>query len=1336
MRRHAFATIRTEGAVLPADLLYRLLEPKGDLPGLTPEDYHLAPGERLGEAINRSWARLIGTWAAFSAALQRLPASDQTATSLTRDRWLLPLFSELGYGRLTAAKALEIDGKSYPVSHGWNHTPIHLVGAKVSLDRRTAGLAGASRMSPHSLIQEVLNRSEDRLWGILANGLTLRVLRDNASLTRQAYVEFDLKAMFEGEVYSDFVLLWLICHQSRLEAEQPEECWLERWSRLAKEEGARALDTLRDGVQSAIEALGRGFLAWPGNQALQEALRSGALDIQEYYRELLRLGYRLIFLFVAEDRGLLLDPDAPAAARERYLKYYSTARLRHLAERHRGSRHVDLFRALKVIMAQLGKEGGAEALALPAMGSFLWSSDALRHLEECDLANADLLEAVRRLAFTTTGRVRRAVDFRNLGSEELGSVYESLLELHPELNRDAGVFELKTVSGSERKTTGSYYTPDSLVDCLLDSALEPVLAEALRQPDPERALLALKVCDPACGSGHFLVAAAHRLAKALAMVRSGDDEPSPDARRKALRDVVGHCLYGVDINPMAVELCKVSLWLEALEPGKPLSFLDHRILCGNSLLGATPALIVRGLPDDAFQPLEGDDRKVVSELRKENRTAAKAQLDLFGGDVTPGAGLASLGQGLSGLEALPDDDLASIRAKEARWAALLSSPDYQHARLLADAWCAAFVWRKTAEQRPAVTNRLLGIVEAHPESLSASLRAEIARLARQYSFFHWHLAFPDVFQVTADSLAAVQSGGGTSATGWTGGFDVVLGNPPWERVKLQEKEWFAARVPEIATAPNAAARGRLIAELERSDPSLYAAFREDLRQAEGESHLVRNSGAYPLCGRGDINTYSVFAELKRRIVRSTGRIGTIVPSGIATDDTTKFFFQDIMERQSLVSLFDFENRQGIFPGVHRSYKFCLLTLTGRARPAKGGAEFVFFAHKTEELRDPERRFSLSAADIALVNPNTRTCPLFRSRRDAELTKEVYKRIPVLVAEAGPSAEETNLWGIRFSTMFHMANDSGLFRTEQQLESDGWRLEGNVFVRGNQRYLPLYEAKMSQLWDHRAADVVRSLTAQQRQAQPRAIDEEEHKNPQRLAKPLYWVDEKECQVAGTEWDKHWLIGFTNVTSPTNERTCLPTALPWAAVGHSMPLILPSAPPRLCAFLLANLSSFVLDYLVRQKLGGVNLTFFIVRQLPVFPPNKALEPARWHVQASLEEWVSVRVAELVYTAWDMQPFAVDLGYSNVPPFRWDSERRFLIRCELDAAFFHLYGIERADVDYIMETFPIVKRKDEATFGEYRTKRLILERYDAMQRAMVSGVPYQSPLEPPAGDVAATR
>ena len=1298
-------SIRTEGGLLPADLLARVAANDPEVPGLTLAAYHLDAGLRFGEAITRSWNRLIGAWAAFQAERAALPAGDP-GTTITRERWLLPLFDELGYGRLQRATAIEITGKTYPVSHAWSAVPIHLIGCRVALDRRTERVAGAAGQAPHGLVQELLNRSPERLWGFVSNGLSLRILRDNATLTRQAYVEFDLEAIFDGEAYADFALLWLVAHQSRVEGENPEAYWLEQWTTFAAEAGTRALDKLRAGVETAITALGGGFLGHPANGELRDALRAGALDKQDYYRELLRLVYRLLFLFTAEDRGLLLDPGADEPTERRYLDYYSTGRLRHLAERRKGSRHADLWAGLRVVLTALGSDTGAPGLGLPALGGFLFSGDACPRLDPAELANRDLLDAVRALATIEDGRVSRSVDYRNLGAEELGGVYESLLELHPELDANAGTFSLTTAGGHERKTTGSYYTPTSLITVLLESALDPVLAEAAAQPDPAAAILRLAIVDPAAGSGHFLVAAAHRIAKRLAAVRTGEAEPSPVATRTALRDVIGHCIYAVDVNPMAVELCKVSLWLEAIEPGKPLNFLDAHIKCGNSLLGTTPELVTAGIPDAAFEALTGDDTAVARGWRTRNAQERDGQQALFAGAVD--IPTQALAREVRTLDVLPEETLAAVATKAARHAAYFSSTDYLRARAAFDAWCAAFVAAKTPGE-PEITTGVVRALGANPSAAPLPVRNLVEKAAADYAFFHWPLEFPAVLE--------------------RGGFDVVVGNPPWDAILFREQEFFAETRPDIAQAATGAIRERLVSQLRLTDPELYQAYEVEQHRVEAIRRWAQDSGRYPLAGHGRTNTFALFAELALAITK--GRVGQILPTGIVTDDSAKRLFQYLVEESRLVSLYDFENRALLFPAVDSRARFALVTIGPPGAAMKG--TYAFLLHRVDEISDTERVISMSAADIALVSPNTRTAPTLRSKRDADLVFGCYRRFPILLNE-GVGGESP--WGVQTRPgLFNMTGDSHLFQSSAALEADGYRRVGNRYEADAARFAPLLEGKMFDFFDHRAASVVMSQTAAIRQGQSKSIKDAEHEDPSVEANPRYWVSEAEVRRRAGDWGHDWVLGWKEVTSATNERTLIAAILPLAGIGHKIPVILPRAEFAARTFLLgANLSTFIVDFLVRQRLSGTSLTPFTVKQLPLLAPGDYGVSLTWDVGVELADWIRRRFVELAYTANALKSLALDAGWSGAP-FRWDPERRSMLRAELDAAYFHLYGLFRDDVEHVMGSFSIVRDRDEREFRAYRTKELILEAYDAMAIATRER-PFVSRLVPGPGDPAAAH
>jgi hypothetical protein len=1315
--KNIFTTVRSEGSILPTDLLQRIVDNDKELKGLTPAAYHLLEGEKLNEAINRSWSRLRGAWASFQGVLETLPATD-LAMKVTRDRILLPLFQELGYGRLTTTRAVEIEGKAYPISHLWQNTPIHLVGYRVELDKRTAGVAGASRSSPHSLVQEFLNRSDDHLWAFVSNGRQLRILRDNASLTRQAYVEFDLEAMMAGEVYADFVLLWLLCHQSRVEAEKPEQCWLEVWSKTANDQGKRALEALRDGVEAAIASLGQGFLTHPANSTLRQKLQSGELATQDYYRQLLRLVYRLLFLFVAEDRELLLDPNAEPTAKDRYILYYSTARLRTLAEKRRGTRHSDLFHGLRLVMEKLGSDQGCPALALPALGSFLWSSDAVVDLlgdESCQIANTDLLNAIRALAFIVDKHGRRPVDYKNLQSEELGSVYESLLELHPELNISTGTFSLKTASGNERKTTGSYYTPESLVQCLLDSALDPVVDEAIASAvaaddlDAETALLNLKICDPACGSGHFLIAAAHRLAKRLAFVRTGDEEPAPEATQTALRDVIGRCIYGVDVNPMAVELCKVALWMEALEPGKPLSFLDHHIRCGNSLLGSTPALLHQGIPDEAFKPIEGDDNAYCTKYRKQNKEERKGQLSLLTPDLQPWDRLGDLATSMAQLDNISDDDYAGVQRKRQQYEAMVQSTPYLYSRFWADAWCAAFVWKQTSEFPYPITEEVFRRIERNPHGVDRWMRDEVERLRDQYQFFHWHLAFPDVFQVENGELGIESRESEQNKnlnTAWSGGFDVALGNPPWDKIQPEEQKFFSAIKPEIAKAKTGKARKRIISNLAKDDPSCLRAWINYKRHIEGTSQILKQGRVLRLTTTGNLNTYRLFSEVASLIISSSGRAGMIVQSGIASDESGGLFFQSLLKNKTLVSLLDFENRGKFFEDVHAQFRFALLTIKGfnaKASPQEIG-RFGWSLDSIEEISEKDRLIQISAKDVFLFNPNSGTCPTFKSNQDLEINRKIYQKAEHISNENGQRFSDIDFQG----ELFNMTRDSGFFVTHEE--------------RDSRDFLPLYEAKFIHQFDHRFADQVDGKVED--------ISLEGKLDSFSSIRPKRYIAASEVRrrAKKQEIDSNWMIGFRDISSSTNERTAIACIFPFSGVGNSINLV-KGLNSFDATWFVANCNNFAFDYACRQKVSGSHVNIWIMRQLPIVPKSRYYMKAVWD-KTQLSEWIFPRSLELTYTAWDLQPFAQDCGYEG-PPFKWDEDRRFLLRCELDAAYFHLYGIQRDDVDYIMDTFPIVKRKDEKAHGHYRTKDTILQIYDAMATAIASGQPYQTFLDPPPAD-----
>jgi hypothetical protein len=630
---------------------------------------------------------------------------------------------------------------------------------------------------------------------------------------------------------------------------------------------------------------------------------------------------------VTEERDLIYDPedqsDDMTKKKRLYFDHYSIARLRRLCRLHYlyESQFDDLWQGLITTLRLFEENGGGEKLGIQPLAGELFSRSSVKDLAECLLNNHLLLQAIRNLnEFEDDKKNLVSINYRALDVEELGSVYEGLLELHPVIeNLEASNSEQIRFlfhEGTDRKTTGSYYTRPDLVNELIKSALIPVIKERLKQNEgnieaQEKALLGLKVCDPAAGSGHMLLAASRAIAWQLACLRSGENNPGPSVYRLCLREVIQHCIYGVDMNPDAVELCKLSLWLESHNSGKPISFLDHKIRCGNSLIGVTDlGVLKKGIPDDAFNPVTGDDKDICKELKKANASFRKTgQFTLFDNIVEEDE-LKHFSSDYSDLERINQDDLNTVKKVQEKFEHFRRDQHWLNEWTACNIWTSAFFYNYNIETKlSAPSSERLKIFFKNPAAGYGPMVGKGNAIAMENQFFHWPLEFPDVFQ--------------------EGGFDLMLGNPPWERIKLQQEEFFATRDMSITEAPNAAARNRLIKNLPVTNPSLFAEYQRALHSSDSSGKFLRDSGRNVLTAIGDINTYSVFAENFYSLIRENGRAAFIIPTGIATDDSNKIFFSNLIESNRLVSLFDFENREAVFPGVHRSYKFCLLSIAGK-----------------------------------------------------------------------------------------------------------------------------------------------------------------------------------------------------------------------------------------------------------------------------------------------------------------------------------------------------------------------------------------------------------------------
>lgn len=987
-------------------------------------------------------------------------------TERLRRRWIIPLLELLGHSpQFLKSHPTLPNGATVPITHRTETIPIWLADFAEKPDDRPT--EGRRRRSKHELFQEFLDMTEDD-WGVLCTGRSIRLLSDYHKTLTRNFVEADLESIFDELDLDAFRVVWRLFRASGFVPNAKGVRDIERIRDHARQQGTEIGKELRKQVVEAVVTLANGFLEADESGELRQAVARDADGAMRLYQSVLRIVYRMLFLLYVENK-----PGWTPAQDPRWASGYSISRLRTMAEdpgsfRAEGE---DLWEGLKVTFRIIREGTNLFNEPISPYGGELFDDERLWLLKDSPLANAPLLRALYLLTIFERREKKvstlHRVNFRNLQIDALGSVYESLLEERPILDAEGRFgFYHRSGTGNKRKETGSYYTPPELVAELIKTALIPVIQERLQgkstQAEQREAILGISVVDPACGSGAFLIQALDALVEALLKVQLGDEKPSELQLREARRDVAIHCIHGVDMNPMAVELCKFTLWLHVAHPKFPLSYLEPLIRCGNSLVGVPtkaqieeakrvlneekakllslgktneakkcdyvgwegfelePSQLSR-VPDEAFTAVGDDSKPYAKSIQERNKAARAGQLKFRDEQIE------DFSQGrldvYRHMQEIVEDDPESINEKARRFDQYLKSGAYRLPKRYADAWCAAFFWPLKQDLTDPPTQDEFALLhpartaKTNAEKLNHKLVAEIERRAEALQFFHWELEFPNVFA--------------------QGGFDVVLGNPPWNKLKLVEQKWFAGRNDAIVNAPSKARRAALIQQLRTTDPPLFEAFALASHGAAAMSKFSKRSRRFPLSAKGDANLYALFAETNRGLARPSGRAGFICPTGIATDDTTKDFFGAVAGGGELAGLIDFENREKLFD-IDSRFKFVLFTL---ARGGGVNAELRFFLTNPAQIADPHRRIVLSASDFRLMNPNTRTAPVLRTSQDADLLRFLYERVPVLVNERTGS----NPWGIRYSTMFHMSNDSKLFKTTEDLLAMGARFEDGVWV---------------------------------------------------------------------------------------------------------------------------------------------------------------------------------------------------------------------------------------------------------------------------------------------------
>ena len=1301
---------------------------------------------------------------ALRAIFDRFPAAASPNESQTEDDLIWPVLARLGwtaslrqqnlsaFGRVDVPDGLlfsddAMKAQANDFVQEWRRYELGLAVVESKrwlrpLDRHS-GRHG-EETAPSTQMLRYLRRIDDVTtgklrWGILTDGARWRLYYQGARSVSEQFFEVDLAALLD-----------LPGHNDGLFALDAAECrhWLKVFALVFRREaflpGAADARTFHQRAiaegrfyEERVAASLSNLVFGQVFPALARAIAAAEPDapLPEVREAALLLLYRLLFILYAEDRDLLPVRD------RRYDDYALRDRVRGDVGRRKdqGDTFAETLATYWSAIDGLCRaiDQGEISIGLPPYNGGLFDRERAPLLDRIRLGDRVMADVIDALSFEQGPAGRRYINYRDLGVRQLGSIYERLLE--HELAPDGdGVAVRPNIFA--RKGSGSYYTPDDLVGLIVEETIEPLVrtrmdafeAEAGRMPadgpereravarlaalDPAENILGLKVCDPAMGSGHFLVSLVDYLADEViaAMAEAealADGYVSPLVGRiQAIRDrivanaeernwaidldrlddrhiirrmVLKRCVFGVDKNPMAVELAKVALWLHTFTVGAPLSFLDHHLRCGDSLFGAWARggidkaidyggpLLLHGSVTQAERSALG--MQTIEELTDAEIAEAHRSAETFAQVEEATAPLDAVLSLVHAIDWLEVKDRDGRTALESFFGGLLGDP----------------------------IEIALGQAEVSAERPESAHFAELLRKARhlvdEERFLNWQAAFPGVW------------------TNWQsaspeGGFDAVIGNPPWDRMKLQQVEWFATRRREIALAPRAADRKRMIAALEQAGDPLAQDYALASERATAAARMARSGGDYPLLSGGDLNLYSLFVERAMSLVKRDGMVGLLTPSGIASDKTAARFFKGVATEGRLKALYDFENKKVFFPDVHASFKFCIFVAS--PSPMGEGANCAFYLNDISEIEDPDRCFPLTAESVALVNPNTGTAPIFRSRRDATLTTAIYGRLPVLVDRS--SGEEVKAWPVKYTRMFDMTNDSDLFRTRAELEEreGAYPTGGNRFASPADEWVPLYEGKMVQAFDHRAASIRINPANVHRPAQPELTNLEQHQDSTWLPDPQYWVLASEC---GWSPQSSWVLGFKEITAPTNVRTFIAALLPAVGFGNKVPVLKPEMLDRSEWMLAANFNATVFDFVTRQKIQGQTLNLFILEQLPVVPPER-YEAVRFGPKTAAEI-VHEAVLELTYTAHDMAPFARDMGHVDeagavLSPFRWDEDRRLRLRAKLDAVFFHLYGVtDRDDVRYVYSTFPIVERQEMQAHGGYRSRELCLAWMNAL-------------------------
>ena len=1232
----------------------------------------------------------------------------------------------------------------YPLYEDWAFSNclnvLYLIEPGADIDDTAVG-----RFWPAKLLKEL--RKQNLNWGILTDGAKWRLYSTKSSRPYEDYVELSLAEVLEKNDEGEYGLFERFFHKDSFVPEESKgdddekkkdegsivyKCRLDR----DKEDSEKLLDEyvkkpLLYQIDEILQYLCNGFIA--------DTTRRGDEYTEEERREIfessVKLLYRCLFLFYAEARRLLPSEVGKA---ESYSKHSIRALCREAHKFQWGKRKdyesYDLWKHLKGLTNAVND--GDTDYGIMGYNGGLFDDEQEKFLGRHRLRNDSLSRALYLLAYVEpynyNPEEEDEIPYEDLEVRHLGELYENILE-YTVLLADADRIRRRTRNGVEvlltsettkqkgdtlikkgdvyfgetaleRKQTGSYYTPEPLVRFLNTKAVVDPLRERFEKECRTRfneflkqassgqdegtrrgavrsaiaiverfvndVVLDFKVCDLAMGSGHFLVDAANQMAGLVVelmaeipnvkgLTAKVTSNPN-DWRRLITRN----CLYGVDLNPLAVDLAKLSLWLNCFAINHKLTFLDHHLRCGNTLIG------IRTL----------DQLKTVPKRKNEKERKSKQQVLPYFDDLTK-----ILLQALKAIEAIPnieedDTDRQKImfeKAHELAFVRLDPLADLYTAYLM-DSGITEEQYRELFSYFAAGRNKSqIGDRELKDVS------RKVGNYKKKHQFFHWALEFPDVFKKNG-----------------MGGFNAAVGNPPWDIVKPNSQEFFSNYDPEFRAYGKQEAN-RVAEQLMRRNPSIREKWETYCNIFEEQSSYLREPEAYSALGKGDINTFKLFLEEFFNLLCDRGRMGIIVPSGIYTDQGCQPLRELFFGQSQIEFLYCFENRwPAVFSAVDGRFKFVTFGTQ------KGGSterfKCAFMEHDPERLQAIDAdALKMSVKQVKKFAPDTLSVMEFKSQRDIDVTAQIYGDWPLL----GDKLKDT--WNVKFRSELHMTNDSHLFKSAP---TD----------------CPLFEGKMVWLFDSH------------------------------FESPRYWLDRDEVEEALGEnaWEGgHYRVGFRNVAASTNERTLICGVAPPSFHGNSFLTVTPRnrrwyGPSELEMLWIASImSSLCIDFLIRQKVS-TNLNYFFIESLPVPRGNvknilrdvittKAMRlfccnedfaklweklfstdwqsPTFWYPSsAPIDTYGPAHEQEirrrLRDEAKNLTPeWGPHCGVNDRLPDRRDTGDRAQLRAEVDAFVAHLYGLSRDEFDYILDTFPVLKKKEEKAFGEFMSKRKCLEEFD---------------------------